>query len=140
MKALFAIAAASLFAVAACGGPQQVAGATGGTVTATLKDTGISLDKSTVPAGAVTFVVKNVGTITHELVVIRTDVAIDKIPADPDEAGKVSEDGSKGESGDLDKGVSNTFTLNLDPGKYVLICNEVGHYAMGMRIALTVTK
>ncbi len=140
MKALIAIAAASLLALAACGGPQQVAGATGGTINATLGDSGISLDRNTVPAGKVTFVVKNAGTVTHELVVIKTDLAADKLPADPDEAGRVSEDGSKGESGDLDKGASNTFSLNLDAGHYVLICNEVGHYAMGMRVAIKVTN
>ncbi len=140
MKALLAIAAASLFALAACGGPQQAAGATGGTVNVTLKDGGISLDRTSVPAGAVTFVVTNAGTVVHELVVIKTTTAADRLPADAGEPGKVSEEGSKGESGDLDKGASNTFTLSLDAGHYVLICNEVGHYAMGMHIAFTVTK
>ena len=140
MKALIALAVASLFALAACGGPQQVAGASGGTVTGTLSDMKITLNKTTIPAGVVTFSLKNTGTVTHELVVLKTDTAADAIPADPDEQGKVEEDGSQGESGDLDKGETKTFSLNLDPGKYVLICNEPGHYMAGMRVAFTVTK
>src|SRR5512142_146743 len=39
MKALIAIAAASLFALAACGGSPTAAGASGGTVNASLADT-----------------------------------------------------------------------------------------------------
>lgn len=141
MKALLGLATASVLALAACGGPSVAAGATGGTINATLGDNmRIVVSRDTVPAGAVTFNVKNAGATTHEVVVIKSDGAIDSLAPDPDEAGKVAEDGSVGESGDLDKGVSNTFTLNLDPGKYILICNEPGHYAAGMRTILTVAK
>lgn len=139
MKALIALAAASLLALAACGGP-QAAGASGGTINATLTDSKITLDRTNIPAGNVTFVVKNTGSITHELVVVKTDLAADKIPVDAEDPTKVSEDGSQGESGDLDKGDSKTFTLELAPGKYVLLCNQAGHYAMGMHIPFTVTK
>lgn len=140
MKALIGLAAASLFALAACG-PSAVAGATGSQVNATLGDNmRIVLSRDTVPAGQVTFNVKNAGTTTHEVVVIKSDGALDSIAPDPDEQGKVQEDGSVGESGDLDKGISKTFTLTLDPGKYILICNEPGHYMAGMRVAFTVTK
>ena len=139
MKALIALAMASVIALTACGGP-QAAGKTGSTVTATLSDSKITLDRTTVPTGSITFVVKNIGTITHEVVVLKTDLAADQIPADAEEPGKVSEDGSQGESGDLEKGATSTFTLDLQPGKYVLMCNQIGHYAMGMHIPFTVTK
>ena len=139
MKKLLALLAASLLTLAACG-PAAVAGATGTTVKASLVDMKIVLDPSSVPAGKVTFDVANKGTVTHELVVIKTDTAYDQLPPDPDEAGKVSEEGSRGESGDLEAGHSATFTLDLAPGNYVLICNEPGHYAAGMRAAFTVTK
>jgi uncharacterized cupredoxin-like copper-binding protein len=138
MKALITLAAASLIALSACGGT-PVAGATGGTVNVTLTDSKITTDRTNVPAGSVTFVVKNAGTTTHELVVVKTDTAADKIPAG-EEAGLVSEDGSQGETGDLDKGASKSITFKLEPGKYVLICNQLGHYAMGMHVPFTVTK
>lgn len=139
MKGLRTLAIGSLVLLAACGTP-AVGAATGGAVRATVTDTAIALDHPSVSAGQVVFNVKNTGTVVHELVVIKTTLAPDKIPADVDEPGKVHEEGSKGESGDIEAGKTASFTLNLDPGAYVLICNEVGHYAIGMRIAFEVTK
>jgi uncharacterized cupredoxin-like copper-binding protein len=104
----------------------------------TLQEMSIALQTNSVPAGPTIFDVTNAGTVTHELVVIRTDLAFDKLPANPEEAGKVEEDGSLGESGDITAARSSSFLLTLSPGKYVLICNEPGHYAAGMRIAFTV--
>ena len=150
MKALLATAAASVLLLAACG----TAGGTGSTtinatsapsvnpnartVNATLTDSKILLDQSTVPSGKITFLVSNAGTMTHEVVVLKTDVAADKIAPNPEEPGKMSEDGSQGESGDLDPTQKATFTLDLVPGNYVLICNQPAHYLLGMHIAFTV--
>lgn len=134
-KSLLAILAGSLFILAACGG---ASGTAGGQVSVTLKDTSVVLDRTTVPAGPVSFKVHNGGTSLHEVVVVRTDLPVDKIPAEADNPGKMSEDGSQGESGDLTVGQSTTFTLNLAPGRYVLMCNQPGHYLMGMRIAFNV--
>lgn len=110
----------------------------GGIVNATVSDMKISVDRTSVPAGAVTFVVKNTGAVVHELVVLQTDVAQDKIPMDMDEAGKMDETGNVGETGDVDAGQSKTFTVTLPAGHYVLMCNEVGHYAAGMHMTFTV--
>ncbi|HLY84449.1 MAG TPA: hypothetical protein VKQ71_15800, partial [Acidimicrobiales bacterium] len=68
------------------------------------------------PAGDVTFNVKNLGTIEHELIVLKTDTAFDKLPVvdggDPPApvatgADKVDEAGNVGETGDP----------NLKPGE-----------------------
>jgi uncharacterized cupredoxin-like copper-binding protein len=136
MKALLTIAAASLFALAACGA--QASSTPGGSVSVTLTDKGVTLAQSTINAGQVTFKVKNTGTIEHELVVIKTDVAADKISPDPDEPGKMSEEGSLGESGDMPIGTAKDFTLTLTPGRYVLMCNQPGHYMVGMHVAFEV--
>ena len=40
----------------------------------------LTVSPSTAPAGDVTFVVKNTGTIEHEAVVLKTNVAYNKIP------------------------------------------------------------
>ncbi len=140
MKTLITLAAASVLALAACGSTPAATAPTaaGGTINVTDTDTTITVDKASIKAGAVTFVLKNAGTVTHELVVVKTDVAQDKMAANSEEAGKVSEDGSLGESGDVEKGISKSFTLDLTPGNYVLMCNEVGHYGMGMHIAFIV--
>ena len=110
----------------------------GGTVSATVSDMKITLDRTSVPAGEITFVVKNSGAVVHELVVLQTGVAQDKIAMDMDEAGKMDETGNVGETGDVDAGGSKTFTVTLPAGHYVLMCNEVGHYAAGMHMTFTV--
>ena len=112
--------------------------AQGGTVNATLTDMKISLDRTSVPAGTITFAVKNAGAVEHELVVLQTNTAQDKIGADADEAGKMDETGNVGETGDMDVGTTKTFTVTLPAGHYVLMCNEVGHYASGMHMTFTV--
>jgi len=106
---------------------------------------------ATVPAGNVTFVVKNTGTIDHEMVVLKTDTPYDKLPiadgGDPPApvktgADKVSEDANIGETGDpnLKPGTTRTFTIkDMKAGKYVLVCNIAKHYGMGMRAAFTVS-
>ncbi len=110
----------------------------GGTVNATLTDMKISLDRTSIPAGTITFVVKNTGAIEHELVVLETSTAQDKIAMDMDEEGKMDETGNVGETGDMNIGETKTFTVTLPAGHYVLICNEVGHYAAGMHMTFTV--
>ena len=122
--------------VAGCSAP--VAKTPGGTVNATLTDMKIALDRGSVSAGPITFVVKNTGAVAHELVVLQTDVSQDKIAAGTAEAGKVDETGNVGETGDMATGTTNTFTVTLAAGHYVLMCNEVGHYGSGMHLAFTV--
>jgi uncharacterized cupredoxin-like copper-binding protein len=135
MKTLLATAAVSVLLLAAC----SSAGGTGATrVNATLTDSKIVLDQASVPSGKVTFQVRNAGTMVHEVVVLKTNVAADKIAPNPEEPGKMSEDGSQGESGDLTVGESKAFTLDLEPGNYVLICNQPAHYLLGMHIAFVV--
>lgn len=108
------------------------------TINASLTDMmKVTVDHAKTSAGPVTFVVKNNGLIAHELVVLKTDVAQDKL-AVGDEAGKMQEIGNVGETGDMDGGTSKTFTVTLPTGHYILMCNEVGHYASGMHMAFNV--
>ena len=130
----------------------SVAASTGGgtTVNVTLTEWAVIPDKTSVPAGNVTFHVTNAGTqFQHELSVIKSDLALDALPADS--TGRVDEEGGAGmtyigEVSELDIGATGDVTLALTAGKYVLICNIVesgagheSHYNMGMRIAFTVT-
>ena len=89
-------------------------------------------------------------TIEHEAVVLKTGVAFDKLPIDnagdppaPVASGgnKVSEDGNIGATGDpnLKPGDTRTFTIkNMAVGGYAIVCNLAGHYGAGMRAPLTV--
>jgi uncharacterized cupredoxin-like copper-binding protein len=135
MKTLIATAAVSVLLLAACG---TAGGTSATTVSTTLSDSKIVIDQASVPSGKVTFQVKNSGTMVHEMVMLKTNLAQDKIPANPAEPGKMSEDGSLGETGDVNVGETKAFSLDLQPGNYVLICNETGHYLLGMHIAFVV--
>ena len=98
----------------------------------------ISLDRTTVNAGKVTFAIKNDGKNEHEFVILKTDTAADQLPVTD---GKVVEDQagtSPGEVENIAKGVTKSKTFDLEPGQYVFICNVEGHYIQGMHAAFTV--
>lgn len=110
------------------------------TVKATLRINTIQLNANDVKAGKVTFEVSNAPNtaLTHEFVVLKTDLAADKLPV---KNGRVSESQFKkmGEVEDIAPGKSKRLTLKLAPGHYVVICNTPGHYAMGLHSSLLVT-
>ena len=79
------------------------------------------------PKGKIRFVVTNVGNITHEFVVLKTNK-----PAGNLLKGKeADESGNVGEIGDIPPGQARTLNLVLKRGHYALICNLPGHYASG---------
>lgn len=91
---------------------------------------------ATAPAGKVTFVVKNNGTIKHEFVVLDLDTAFDKLPIADNE---VNEDANIGEIGDIAAGETKSLDLDLEAGAYVLVCNIAQHYGLGMRAPFAVS-
>lgn len=73
---------------------------------------------------------------------LQTDLAEDALPTDDN--GDVDEAGDPGieligEIEDIEGGTSQSLTLGLDAGSYVLICNLPGHYGLGMYTAFTVS-
>jgi len=81
-----------------------------------------------VPRGRITFVVRNTGTLDHELVVLRTSRAPGRLPV---KGSGASEAGFQGETPELRPGQRRRLTLRLRSGKYVLLCNLPGHYKAG---------
>ena len=112
-----------------------------GGVGVTLADFTITADPDSASAGEVTFDVTNDAEQTHEFVVFRTDLAPDQLPTgeggDVDEAGEGVE--LVDEIEDIEGGSTQSLTVNLDTGSYVLICNLPGHYAQGMYTGFTVS-
>ena len=93
---------------------------------------------ASVAAGTVTFAAKNQGTMPHELVVLRTDLDPGKLPQG--DGGMAKEVGRVGEVPQMAPGSATQYlTLDLKPGKYVLLCNVPGHYGLGQYAAFTVT-
>lgn len=107
-------------------------------VTATSTDKAIQLDRASAPAGVITFRVVNADTNVHSLVLLKTDVAHDKIPPDPKDAARPDKTGELRETGEIAGGRSKELTVKLAPGSYVLVCNEPAHYAVGMHVPFTV--
>ncbi len=103
-----------------------------------LGDFFVTPDVDEIEAGEVTFSASNVGAIPHELVIVRTDTAVDELPV---QEGRVDEDAAGEEIGEIeefDAGLTLAGTFELDAGSYALICNLPGHYEGGMFVEFTV--
>jgi len=101
---------------------------------------GMRLSTNEVKAGEVTFEITNTSTIMeHEFLYVKTDLTADEFPM-KDEGAKVAERklDDVEEFGDIEEGDSDSWTVDLTPGNYVLFCNEEGHFAAGMHTTLTV--
>jgi uncharacterized cupredoxin-like copper-binding protein len=108
----------------------------------------LSVDRATVPAGTVSFVATNIGSIEHELVVLPLADGAAPGSRSIGSGNKVDETGSLGEASDsggagagegITPGASGWVSLTLAPGRYELVCNIAGHYADGMYTVLTVS-
>ena len=113
----------------------------GAPVNVLLDDFTLRRDVAVVPAGTVRFRILNEGPTTHELSVIRTDRAPDKLPLQRDGL-TINEDGPGmhfiNEAEGIEIGDRRTLALRLAAGNYVLYCNMEGHYLGGMHAAFTV--
>ncbi len=140
--------------VLACGGGASEGGATSsggaksseggaaggaeGSMAVALSEWAIKPASASVKAGKVVFKTTNNGTTPHELVVVKTDVAQDKL--EKNSSGIVDETKYKplGRTKQLDGAKSEDLSVDLTAGKYVLLCNVAGHYDLGMHTAFTV--
>jgi uncharacterized cupredoxin-like copper-binding protein len=93
--------------------------------------------------GDVTFNLKNLGTIPHEFIVIKSDLSAKELLAKVDPAThRLDEDllDAIGEQPEYLPGESKVLVLKLAPGHYVLMCNIEGHYANGMYTDLVIAE
>ena len=121
-----ALVLGAAIAVAACGGGGASAGAPtpvpSGVVFVEAKEYAYTPSTITIPAGPVTFSVKNAGAEEHEFEVFASDdmdSPIDEIEG-------------------LLPGLTLPLTLDLQPGSYTYICLLNGHNLLGMQGTLTV--
>lgn len=89
---------------------------------------------NSVASGWVTFAVTNTSKMTeHEVLVVSVPDNHQALPYNESRAKVIENSVDKvGDSGDLRPGASTIFAVHLNPGKYLLMCNEPGHYRAGM--------
>lgn len=102
----------------------------------------ITLSQATAKAGPVSFQVTNASkNLVHEFLIAPWSGEITSLPYDAKEQA-VEESKIRDLQGveDMPADTRATILLNLPAGKYVVFCNQIGHYKMGMAAAFTVTK
>ena len=124
---IFGLSAFSLAACAGKSGPTEVQ--------VKLSEFKIEMDKTSIPAGPVKFMITNTGKEKHEVVLEPAGVN-----DQPFEAGDKAS-----EAEDIEPGATATLEWTIDqPGDYQLGChineNNEDHYDLGMVTAFTVTK
>ena len=100
----------------------------------------LKTSRPSAPAGQITFQIVNESkSREHEFNVIKTDAP--SPAALPSQGEEVDLNGlpNLGQSGDLQPGASHDLTVSLQPGNYILICNEPGHAHQGMWARFRVT-
>jgi uncharacterized cupredoxin-like copper-binding protein len=132
-----AVAAVSLMLSACSAGSSAPAGST---VNVTLHDFKIESSTAVSDQTGVVFRVENQAPVTHEFVVVRSDLPADQLPIASDGL-SVDEDQLRpgGEINQVDAGTTGTLSVHLAPGRYVFFCNLEGHYLGGMHGVLEVT-
>ena len=103
----------------------------------------ITLSKDTAKAGTIVFHVHNDTTdLKHEFVIFKTDLPLDQLPLTSE--GIVDESGqgvTHIDEVEVEPGKSADLSVELESGKYVLICNIDStelHYQHGMYVPFTV--
>lgn len=118
--------------------PQTGANGNGAEVNVTMPGFSFKLDNNTIPAGPVTFHVSNTDQSTeHEMKVVKTDSQGSQLPTNDQGLVDESQVNVLGEV-EVEPGGTKDLNVTLDPGHYVLLCNEPGHYAGGMYLDVTV--
>lgn len=110
-------------------------GTAGSAVSVALDEWKLVPAQLTVRPGRISFLVRNEGEIAHEFVVLRTDLHHHKIAVS---GGRAVEKGRVAEIPLIPSGATKRITLTVRAGKYVLLCNLLGHYQAGQYAALRV--
>ena len=125
IRTLAAIVVPGAFAVAlaACGGGAPSAGpptpVPSGVVAVQAKNLAFEPATITVPAGSVTFSIKNVDSQEHEFEIFKGDQVVDEVEG-------------------IVPGLTKNLTVTLATGDYTFVCKLNGHDQLGMKGSLTV--
>jgi uncharacterized cupredoxin-like copper-binding protein len=129
-------------------------GLLGDQVNVSLQEYSMAVHPTAVKAGAVRFTIRNRGTMTHEMVLVRapsaealpkvTQATGERAVGDVDEEA-IPEADKPGEA-EVEQGATVTKTIRLTPGTYVMFCNidtmlpdgtVLNHFQRGMHAVIT---
>lgn len=139
------VATVLVLGLAACGG-----GSGSTKVSVELREFEITPNRLSVPAGSVSFAVRNVGGLLHEMVVVLTDLPPERLPTTSD--GRFDPRGAGvrvvAAVSSVAPRAAKTRTLRLGVGRYVLLCNipaeptegTPAHFAEHMHATFQVTR
>ena len=102
---------------------------------------GIELSSATSISGEVSIGLTNSGTMPHEFIVVRTDLTTEELLATVDSASNRLDEAmlnAAGEQPEFAPGEDKLLTLDLSPGKYIVLCNIAGHFSSGMYASLEI--
>ena len=121
--------------------PELTAPSQGAAVVVTQLSASLAASPRSVKAGEVTFKVNNSGVEPSSFTVVKTQKAADGLPLKGDVA-NLSADGIDliGQVTPLGAGATQSVTLKLNAGRYVLLSNAPGQYQAGVASAFTVTQ
>jgi len=122
--AVVVVSAAFVVLVAACGGSGSTPGPAtpipSGVVVIEAREYQFTPSTISVPAGGVTFSIRNAGSQEHEFEIFKGDQAVDEVQA-------------------ILPGLAKDATVTLAAGDYTFVCKLNGHDQLGMKGTLTVT-
>ena len=130
-----AVAASAFSALLPSGTASAAEAAAGRQVAVALDEWRLLPGQITARAGRVTFVVRNDGAMDHEFLVLRSDRHHHSLAV---KNGRAVETGRLGKIPLIRKGTTRKITLKVPRGKYVLLCNMLGHYQAGQYASLRV--
>ena len=106
-----------------------------------IKHMALVVSPQRVKAGEIVFHIRNISKdLTHEVLVIKPPAKLSDMPYSRKQNRLIESKIDKlADSGSQKPGQSYTMKVPLKPGKYLLICNQPGHYRGGMHTWLTVT-
>ena len=121
--------------------PVATSAGTSNDITGSVKEWEVNVDATAAEAGTVDFTITNEGSIGHEFLIVKTDIAPGDIPVEGDH---FPEDASGieviDEIGEFTKGTTEPLTVTLEPGSYQLVCNLPDHYGNGMFVGFEVLE
>ncbi len=130
------LVAAMILGVVA-GGCASTTASGGAPVAVELSEWEVAPSASTARAGSVTFAITNAGTQFHEFVVVKTNLSADALPVIDHQIDE-STLSPVGEVEGVAVDATQTLSVDLATGHYVLLCNVETHYERGMHADFSV--